>query len=63
MSDCEELVGVAYWDVVRDVYSLYCSQQRNNSGSETAELLLGRKSMDDLVKEKIEQKKGAEVVN
>ena len=32
-------------------------------GTETAELLLGRKSMDDLVKEKIEQQKGAEVVN
>ena len=32
-------------------------------GSETAELLLGRKSMDDLLQEKIEQKKGAEVVN
>ena len=32
-------------------------------GSETAELLLGKKTMDDLVQEKIEQKKGAEVVN
>ena len=32
-------------------------------GTETAELLLGRKSMDDLVKEKLEQQKGAEVVN
>ena len=32
-------------------------------GSETAELLLGKKTMDDLVQEKIEQQKGAEVVN
>ncbi len=32
-------------------------------GSETAELLLGKKTMDDLVQEKIEQKKGAEVIN
>ena len=32
-------------------------------GTETAELLLGRKSMDELVKEKLEQQKGAEVVN
>ena len=32
-------------------------------GSETAELLLGKKTMDDLVQEKIEQLKGAEVVN
>ena len=32
-------------------------------GTETAELLLGRKSMDDLVQEKIEQQKVAEVVN
>ena len=32
-------------------------------GTETAELLLGRKSMDDLVKEKLEQQKSAEVVN
>ena len=32
-------------------------------GTETAELLLGRKSMDELVKEKIEQQKSAEVVN
>ena len=32
-------------------------------GSEKAELLLGKKTMDDLVQEKIEQKKGAEVVN
>ena len=31
-------------------------------GTETAELLLGRKSMDDLLQEKIEQKKGAEVL-
>ena len=32
-------------------------------GTETAELLLGKKTMDDLVQEKIEQQKGAEVVN
>ena len=32
-------------------------------GSETAELLLGKKTLDDLVQEKIEQHKGAEVVN
>ena len=32
-------------------------------GSETSELLLGKKTMDDLVQEKIEQQKGAEVVN
>ena len=32
-------------------------------GAETAELLLDRKSMDDLVKEKLEQQKSAEVVN
>ena len=32
-------------------------------GSETAELLLGKKTMDDLVQEKIEQQKGAAVVN
>ena len=32
-------------------------------GSETAELLLGKKTMDDLVQEKIEQQKVAEVVN
>ena len=32
-------------------------------GTETTELLLGRKSMDDLIKEKLEQQKSAEVVN
>ena len=32
-------------------------------GSETAELLLGKKTMDDLVQEKIEQQKVAEVIN
>ena len=32
-------------------------------GTEKAELLLGKKSVDDLVQEKIEQQKGAEVVN
>ena len=32
-------------------------------GTATAELLLGKKTMDDLVQEKIEQQKGAEVVN
>ena len=32
-------------------------------GTETAELLLGKKTTDDLVQEKIEQQKGAEVVN
>ena len=32
-------------------------------GTETAQLLLGRKSMDELIKEKLEQQKGAEVVN
>ena len=32
-------------------------------GTETAELLMGKKTMDDLVQEKIEQQKGAEVVN
>ena len=32
-------------------------------GAEKAELLLGKKSVDDLVQEKIEQQKGAEVVN
>ena len=31
-------------------------------GTEKAELLLGKKSIDDLVQEKIEQQKGAEVV-
>ena len=32
-------------------------------GYETAELLLGKKTMDDLVQEKIEQQKVAEVIN
>ena len=32
-------------------------------GTETAELLFGKKTMDDLVQEKIEQQKVAEVVN
>ena len=32
-------------------------------GAEKAELLLGKKSVDDLVQEKVAQQKGAEVVN
>jgi len=32
-------------------------------GTEKAELLLGKKSVDDLVQEKVAQQKGAEVVN
>ena len=39
------------------------AQIKHLVGTETAELLLGRKSMDDLVKEKLEQQKSAEVVN